>query len=756
MIADNLISKPPFLARWRKSKFEQKSKLIHVLNANSFHRNGQPSNAEELVEWPNNSQTQTRGAQFAGVALASAQMASIQHRVQTFYSDVATLGGEVWKQSVGVFARFNDERIKPLLADGLRDQQLREMSGAARSPAGNTSLQKLNRDFAIGSASLGIALAGNLFYPPLQILCLPGLFYSVRYMFQNSYRALRSPKIRDKVHVNTLSSLTIIACLLDGYFVVAALTGFFYTFGVKLGMQVRNDSKQSLVNIFRQTSHTAWVLVDAVEVQTPIEHIQPGDRVVVSAGEIIPVDGLIVDGMASVDQHMLTGEAQPVEKSVGDRVFALTLLLSGRIQVAVEHAGHETTAAQIGELLNRTTDFKTGMQLRSDVLTQKTVWPLLLLGAASLPLLGPLGAVAILAAHFGNRVSAFGSIGILNYFRILSRHGILVKDGRTLELLRKVDTVVFDKTGTLTQEQPTLGTIHTCAAYDENAVLTLAAAAEYKQTHPLARAILHSAEKRSLVLPTIADAAYKVGYGLSVHVAEGLVRVGSMRFIEHEGIAIPATIQAAQSACAAQGHSLVLVALNDEVIGALELLPTVRPEAHAIIQGLRERKVKSIVIISGDHEAPTRKLAESLGIDRYFAETLPQNKAAIIEQLQAEGRTICYVGDGINDTIALKKAQVSVSLRGASTAATDTAQIILMDQSLKQLCMLFDLSREFSNTLERSFLFSLIPITLGIGGVYLAGLQVAHIVILKEACSLISLGNVIYPIQRHRKVLLDN
>lgn len=755
MMVDDSISLPPFLARWRKPKHAQKGNLIYILNDSYPHSKGQQSNAAGIVEWPNHGQVQTKVTQFAGTALASDQVASIQHKAQTLYSEVATLGGAVWKQSVGVFARFNDERIKPLFRDGVREQQLREMSGAAQLQTRNVAMHSLNRDLTIASASLGMAIAGSLFYPPLQLLCLPPLLYSLRYMFQNSYRALYKPNLRDKAHVNTLTTITVVTCLLNGYVVIPAISGFFYTFSMKLIAHTKNDSKQSLVNIFRQTAHTAWVLVDGVEVQTPIEQIQPGDRVVVSAGETIPVDGLIVDGMASVDQHMLTGEAQPVEKSPGDRVFALTLLLSGRIQVEVEHAGHETTAAQIGELLNRTTDFKTGMQLRSEALTQKTVWPMLIIGTVSWPFLGPLGAVAIMAAHFGNRVSAFGGIGILNYFRILSRHGILVKDGRTLELLHKVDTVVFDKTGTLTQEQPTLGAIHTCAAYDETVVLTLAAAAEYKQTHPIARAILHAAAARQLALPPILDSAYKVGYGLSVHVTAGLVRVGSMRFIEHEGIAIPTNIQVAQADCAAQGHSLILVALNEQLIGALQLLPTIRPEAHAIIQGLRERNVKSIVIISGDHAAPTRKLAEALGIDRYFAETLPQNKAAIIEQLQAEGRTICYVGDGINDTIALKKAQVSVSLRGASTAATDTAQIILMDQSLNQLCTLFDLSREFSNTLERSFLFSLIPITLGIGGVYLAGLQVADIVILKEVCSLLSLGNVIYPIQRHRKVLLD-
>jgi Cu2+-exporting ATPase len=693
----------------------------------------------------------------------------VQHEFQTLTIEVYELSKDAWAQGAVVLERVS----KPLVDGGAparlgalfegtagalfsneqRAAQLREFGADAKSQPRNPMTQNINRDFTVGTTSLALAMAGSLLYPPLALLSIPGLLYSVRHMFQNSYQTLRK---EGKVHVNALSSITVVACLFGGFYVAAAMTGFFYTFSQKLLLQVKTDSKKSLVNVFRLSSQMAWMLIDGVEVQTSIEKVQRGSIVVVNAGELIPVDGVITQGMASVDQQMLTGEAQPVEKSVGDAVFALTLLLTGKIQVQVEQAGKTTTAAQIGQLLNRTTEFKTGVQLRSEQLAQKTVWPTLILSALSVPLLGPMGAVAVVTAHFGNRMNAIGGIGILNYFRILSRQGVLIKDGRTLELLHQVDTVVFDKTGTLTQEQPTLGAIHTCTGYDEARVLTLAAAAEYRQTHPIARAILHAAQQRNLVLPPIDDAAYQVGYGLTVEIEDQLVRVGSIRFIENEGITIPAYVREAQSACYDQGHSLVFVAVDDQLIGALELLPSVRPEAKAVVEGLRQRGIKSIVIISGDHELPTRKLAQELGIDRYFAQTLPQNKAAIIEQLQSEGRTVCYVGDGINDTIALKKAQVSVSLRGASTAATDTAQIILMDQSLQQLCPLFDLSQEFSTTLDNSFNLILIPVALGIGGIYLAGFQVVHVLLLKQLFTLVSLGNVMWPLQKYRKLLADS
>jgi P-type E1-E2 ATPase len=357
--------------------------------------------------------------------------------------------------------------------------------------------------------------------------------------------------------------------------------------------------------------------------------------------------------------------------------------------------------------------------------------PTLLTSALSLPLVGPYGALAILNAHFKHRMGIVAPISIMNFLNLASQSGILIKDGRTLDLLNQVDTIVFDKTGTLTKEQPYVGSIYTCAAYDANAVLTFAAAAEYKQTHPIAKAILQEARVRQLPLPNINEAEYKVGYGLSVAIGQQLVQVGSDRFMEMTGTVIPAAIRNTLECCYTQGHSLVLVAVDNQLVGAIELCPTMRPEVKTIITQLRQRHhIKSIYIISGDHETPTRRLAQELSIDHYFAKALPENKADIIEQLQHEGKFVCYIGDGINDSIALKKSQVSVSLRGASTVATDTAQIVLMDESLKQFVDLFDLAQEFDGNMRTSFMCLFIPTLVGIGGVFFMSFGLVHTMIL--------------------------
>jgi P-type E1-E2 ATPase len=197
-----------------------------------------------------------------------------------------------------------------------------------------------------------------------------------------------------------------------------------------------------------------------------------------------------------------------------------------------------------------------------------------------------------------------------------------------------------------------------------------------------------------------------------------------------------------------QGHTMVMVAVDDELGGALELRASIRPEVRGIVQGLRERGIKHIAIISGDHEAPTRRLAEELGMDRYFAQVLPADKADYVEQLQREGRKVCFVGDGINDAIALKKANVSISLRGATSIATDTAHVVFMEQSLGKLCELHDIARDLDRNVRNSWLMILGPNLACIGGVFTLGFGIGASVITNNVAALAALANGLLPMRR--------
>lgn len=615
--------------------------------------------------------------------------------------------------SVPIFAQIKQTLKEKLILGDARKQHLDEMLSEERKK--KTLAEKradLNLALAVGATAF--AAVGHLYFWPLGVVSAAVLLYLGIPIHMKTFMDLK----KGKVSVTTLLTIIVIGALFLNYLTVGGLAIVVRQMSMRLRLKVTQESKSNLIDVFRQHPSTAWLLVDGIELQVPFEEIKAGDLAIVNAGEMIPVDGTVVDGVASVDQHILTGESTLTEKSAGDQAFASTTVLSGRICIQVEQAGEETTVAKIGQMLNDTIDFRANADLRAEELADKTVVPVLIAGGLSLPFLGPMGALAILNSHFKYKMSVMAPISIMNYLNIASQSGILIKDGRTLDLLDQVDTIVFDKTGTLTEEQPHVGAIHVCGDLDEEAVLTYAAAAEHRQTHPIARAIVEAAESQNLVLPATDDTDYKLGYGLTVVIEGRVVRVGSHRFMEISQVVIPEAIEQAQAHCHQQAHSLVMVAVDDQLVGAVELLPTIRPEAKDVINTLRERGyVQEMYIISGDHTTPTQKLAEELGMDHYFAETLPQDKADIIEKLQQEGKVICYIGDGINDAIALKKSQVSISLRGASTVATDTAQIIFMDGRLHHLVSIFDLTQEFQRNINTTFAMVTVPAAVCLGGV---------------------------------------
>ncbi|ETX01314.1 MAG: hypothetical protein ETSY1_07830 [Candidatus Entotheonella factor] len=584
---------------------------------------------------------------------------------------------------------------------------------ALQAPTRDEIDKTLNRELAIASFSLGLSAMGAWLYPPLIWCSFLGLFLVGRHVYSSAYTSLAKDH---RANGDTVISIVITMFLLQGYYVLSAIPIFYLALNRKLVSKVKDESRHNFVDVFKQMPRSVWVSIDGVEVETAFDTLQQGDIVVVGTGATIPVDGTITAGVATIDQQILTGEAQPVEKGVGDPVSAATLVLSGRLSIRVDRAGEETTAAHIGSILNQTVDYKTKIQLWAEAIAERTVAPTLLCGGLVLPVLGSQAAASLLFAVPRHRTTVIASIGILNLFKLASRKGLLIKDGRTLDLLNEVDTVVFDKTGTLTETQPHISRIHTCNGYPEYDLLRYAAAAETNQSHPIAHAIRQEATERRVDVPAVDEAVYLLGYGLNVTVEDQCVQVGSARYLEMENLDIPLPLLEAQKVSDARGHSLVYVAINGNVQGALELAPTIRPEAQAIIKRLRQMGIQSTYIISGDHKAPTQALAEALGIDAYFAEVLPDQKADLIDALQREGKSVCYIGDGINDGIALKKAKVSVSLRGASSVAMDTAQVVLMDGSLRHLGDLFDLARSYQTNMKTSLMLIWIPTLLSIGG----------------------------------------
>lgn len=681
------------------------------------------------------------------------------------------------------YHRWIQNNVDPLLGKK-RNEQLQEILGDG-TEALTLEERFANLRIALGGIAVASSLLSFIFPPAIGVTFLVGLsILSTPY-----YLAYEDWQRTHKIGTMHLMAIYVTYLWFGGYALIGATTSVLMGLFFKVRALTENRSRNNLINVFQLQPDKVWVRHNELEVEIDFAQLQIGDILVLHAGQIVPVDGVVLTGAATVDQHALTGEAQPVEKMIGDPVMASTMVISGRVDVRVEKTGTETTAGQIGELLNQATNYNAKMMVKTMDMANQAAMPTLVVSGASIPLVGLAGAISLLGANFTIQTLLTSPLVLLNYLNMAAKRSILIKDGGALEQLNDVDTIVFDKTGTLTLEQPHVTQIHVIDSVegqiDETAVLTLAAAAESRQTHPIARAILAAAEEAALTWPVIDQAHYEIGYGIKVWFDRAAIsdfvpsdtaflfnmepsmaaaevseeklstalapqnqlvcRVGSMRFMQMEGIAVPVAVETLATTCHAQGHSLVMVALNHQLIGCIELQPTIRPEANIVIDQLRQLGV-SMYIISGDQEAPTQKLANDLGMTGYFANTLPEAKGELVEELRHDGGQVCFIGDGINDAIAMRKADVSISLRGATTAATDTAQIILMDGDLNQLPHLFALAERYDRNLKRNFRFTVGTSAVAVSSVLLAGFSFAAIEALYTASLVGSLWIALEPL----------
>lgn len=596
------------------------------------------------------------------------------------------------------FQHFVSTRIDPLLAGQAREEHLKGlMKGEERVLT--TQEIRANRRLGLGIGATGLLGVMHLTGQTLLPYVIGIGIYSLWPWYKQAYMALVKEKKFRIVHpvVFYVSWMW-----LSGHFVIGTLASVFFALFQKIQLITQIGARQNLISIFEQQPRHVWIDSNGVEVEIPFEDIKIGDIVVLDAGQVVPIDGVVIAGSALIDQHRLTGEAQPVEKEAGDLVLASSLMLAGRLRVRVEKSGDDTAAAQVLNILNHTVDDGKEEVANSLEEVEHTLWPMLCGGLVGWMIGGPAAGAAVLGCNYVIGIVPLKMITLLNALNAGSNHSILIKDGRSLSALNQLDVLVFDKTGTLTLDQPKLVRIITTNGRTEQDVLTLAATAEYRQTHPIALSILAAAQERNLDLLLTESAEYEIGYGIKVVINGRKVLVGSQRFMGMEAIALPESLQEEIERCRLEGISLVYIAEEGELIGAIELDACLRPEAKETINWLKSTGLL-LYIISGDQEAPTKKLADELGMDGYFANTLPEEKAKIVKKLKTNGQRVGFIGDGINDAIALREADVSVSFRAATNVASDNAQIVLMNDDLTQLRVLFNLADAYGKSLAANY-----------------------------------------------------
>lgn len=605
----------------------------------------------------------------------------------------------------------------------------------------------------VALGALGFLGLGAITVPVVGLMGLPLLAYNYVYMMRGVWRSFRN---KGKLSVVTLDALSVSFAIFMGFFFTAGLLFAALFTANRLVAKTEREAQTDFSRIFGELGETAWLMKDGVEIEVPLEDLQLADIVIVRAGEMIPVDGHVLNGEALVDQHLLTGESQPVEKKAGDDVFTSTLLISGSLQVVVEKKGADTITGQIAKTLEHAASFKHKVQARGEKLVEQGASRTMLASALALPFLGLGQAMALSYSGFGYQMRTSAPLMVLNYLRIASRNGILVKDGRALDTLKQVDTIVFDKTGTLTEEVPQVGRLIACNGFSEPQLLQCVASAEQRQKHPIAQAICSYAEQQGISMLEVLNTDYAIGHGLQVDLADGdqptrqrTILVGSRRFVDQAGIPVSDEIDELQAIAGDKGYSIVYVATSTgELMGVIELRPALRPQAKQAIDALHELGI-TLYIISGDQEKPTRYLANTLGIDHYFAETLPEGKAAHIESLQAQGHKVCFIGDGINDSVALQRSDVSVSLHGAATIAQDTADILLMTPDLLHLPYLLDMSSELHRRMNGSEFINNAFGFACVSGVLLLGMGTSGAILLYSGGLLTNLSNSMLPLLTH-------
>jgi len=434
---------------------------------------------------------------------------------------------------------------------------------------------------------------------------------------------------------------------------------------------------------------------DEIEQVAPAE-LQLGDLVVIRPGGRVPADGRIRSGTASMDESMITGESRPVHRGDGDAVVAGTVATDSGLRIEITAVGDDTALAGIQRLVTAAQNSSSRAQRIADRAAAWLFWFALSAGiitavvwtAMGLPDQAVVRTITVLVIACPHALGLAIPLVVAIATERAARGGVLIKDRLALESMRTVDTVLFDKTGTLTEGRPTVDGVDGGDGHAEDEILTFAASAESDSEHPLARAIVAAAERRSLRLPPASDFTSSPAVGVTATVDGHRVGVGGPHLLlEHEAAELPIA-----DVWRADGAIILHVLLDGRVVGALRLADEIRPESRAAVSALQSRGVE-VVLITGDAEAVAASVAAELGIDRYFAGVRPEHKAATVQQLQAEGRRVSMVGDGVNDAPALAQADVGIAIGAGTDVAIASAGVILASDDPRSVLSIIELSR---------------------------------------------------------------
>ena len=580
------------------------------------------------------------------------------------------------------------------------------------------STRELNREFQeklVGKVLMKGAAA--LFLPaPLRIARV------VWHMVPFLHKGLRCLG-RRKIKVELLDALSIGISVGRRDFGTAGMVMFLLEIGELLEDWTRKKSVADLAESLSLHVDRVWLKTEAGEVLTPIGQVQPGDRVVVRAGGVIPLDSVVAEGEVTVNQASLTGESVPVAKRPGGAVYAGTVVEEGECVLEVKQASGQGRYDQIVEMIQRSEQMKSAAEAKASGLADKLV-PYTFAGSLlSLALTRNVTrALSVLMVDFSCALKLAMPLAVLSAMREAGREHITVKGGKFLEAVAKADTIVFDKTGTLTHACPRVAKVIPFDGKDEAEMLRLAACLEEHFPHSMANAVVEEARRRGLNHEERhAKVEYLVAHGIASSVDGEQVRIGSAHFIfEDEKVTIPEGEQAKFDALPPE-YSQLYLAIGGVLSAVICISDPLREEAKDVLSALRDLGVKNAVMLTGDSPRTAAAIAAELGVDDFRAGVLPADKAEYVASLRREGHTVLMVGDGINDSPALSEADAGIAISDGAAIAREIADITIAADSLWELVRLRQLAMALMQRIENNYRF-----VIGFNGA-LIGLGVAGI-----------------------------
>lgn len=564
--------------------------------------------------------------------------------------------------------------------------------------------RRLNREYQDKMFDLVAGRCLRKLFLPAPLAAAYTAFRSIHFLWKG-VRCVLSRRLE----VEVLDALSIGVSLLRGDFGTAGSVMFLLNLGSLLEEWTRKKSLDDLARSMALNVDKVWVRSQGTEVLVPLTKVRSGDEVVVRSGNMIPLDGTVLEGEAMVNQAALTGEAMPVRKAEGSTLYAGTVVEEGECVFIAKAEGGSNRYDKIVAMIEESEKLKSSTENRALVLADKLVpW---CLGATVVTYLltrNATRAISCLMVDFSCALKLSMPLAVLSAMRECGSYHITVKGGKYLEALSKADTIVFDKTGTLTRATPQVVEVVPFSGCNEREVLQLAACLEEHFPHSMANAVVRAAKEHGISHEEMhSEVEYIVAHGIASRVGGERVVIGSHHFVfEDEKCTIPSAEQQKFDALK-PAYSHLYMAASGQLVGVICISDPLRPEAAAVLNGLRALGIRNTVMMTGDSERTAAAIAKQVGVDRFFAEVLPEDKANFVQQAKAEGHTVVMIGDGINDSPALSAADIGIAINSGAAIAREIADVTIKADSLEELVALKAIANSLQKRVHANYRFVL-------------------------------------------------